>query len=300
MSQSLKNVIIIGAGGHLGPWIVSAFDNDPNFNVSILSRTSSKSKFPQHLKVHLVNDDYPETKLLSAFNGQDAIISAMAPDQVSLQHKLINAAIKAGVKRFVPSEFGSDTRNTKAVELLPEYFNAKLETIDYLRSKEKEGLTWSAFVTGIFFELGVKDFMGFDLDQHKATIYGHGNDTYSATTFASIGTAVKNALLLPEKTASKYIFINTFNVSQNQVLASLEKATGVKWNVNYLDAEEQKQIGLKRLSEGDFEGAMILIRYINSIHGNGGNYAEYEETANDLLSVPKQNLDEVIASIAKE
>ncbi|KAM3069422.1 hypothetical protein ACMFMF_008639 [Clarireedia jacksonii] len=142
--------------------------------------------------------------------------------------------------------------------------------------------------------------MGFDLDQHKATIYGHGNDTYSATTFASIGTAVKNALLLPEKTASKYIFINTFNVSQNQVLASLEKATGVKWNVNYLDAEEQKQIGLKRLSEGDFEGAMILIRYINSIHGNGGNYAEYEETANDLLSVPKQNLDEVIASIAKE
>jgi hypothetical protein len=57
------------------------------------------------------------------------------------------------VKRFMPSEFGSDTRNDKAMAILPQYFRGKLDTVNYLKTKEKDGLTWSAFVTGPFFEL---------------------------------------------------------------------------------------------------------------------------------------------------
>jgi hypothetical protein len=139
--------------------------------------------------------------------------------------------------------------------------------------------------------------MGFDLRGHKAVLFNKGTDTWSTTTLSSIGLAVKNAMLLPAETANKYIFVDSFTVSQAQILASLEKITATRWEVTYLDAEEQKKQGLEKMSQGDFSGAMILIRYINSVHGHGGNYSEYEETQNELLSLPKENLDDVLAGI---
>lgn len=113
----------------------------------------------------------------------------------------------------------------------------------------------------------------------------------------TIGLAVKNALLIPEETANRYLFIDSFTVSQNEVLASFEKATGAKWAAEQVDAEEMKKAGLEKLSKGDFSGAMSLIRYINCVTGHGGNYAEYETTANNLLSLPKESLDEAVAKI---
>jgi dihydrodipicolinate reductase len=152
MSSIIKNVIIIGAGGRLGPSILSAFDSDQHFTVSVLTRNSSKSTFPSHIKVHRVSDDYPEAELLEAFKGQDAIISTMATAGVKQQEAIIDVAIKAGVKRFVPSEFGSDTTE-KAVAVIPQYFHDKVETVEYLKGKEKEGLTWTSFVTGPMFDM---------------------------------------------------------------------------------------------------------------------------------------------------
>jgi hypothetical protein len=106
-------------------------------------------------------------------------------------------------------------------------------------------------------------------------------------------------MLVPEKTANKYMFIDSFTVSQNQVLASLEKATGEKWEVKHVDAEEEKKIGLEKMSKGDFGGAMSLIQYINCVDGHGTNYLQYEESADELLSLPKQNLDDVVAELVK-
>lgn len=141
-------------------------------------------------------------------------------------------------------------------------------------------------------------FMGFDLKGHKATIYNDGNAVWSTTTFATIGLAVKNAMLIPE-TANKYIFIDSFTVSQNQVLASFGKTTGKKWEAIHVDAEEQKKVGMEKMATGDFSGAMLLIRYINCVEGHGGNFVQYEKTANKLLSSPKENLDKLVAQIVK-
>lgn len=149
----LKNVVIIGAGGHLGPSILNTFTADARFSVSILSRKSSQSKFPSGIKVFRVGDEYPEVDLLEAFKGQDAVVSTIQTASAATQKQIIDACIKAGVKRFIPSEFGSDVSNEKAMQILPQYFAGKKATVDYLKEKEKSGLTWSAFVTGPFFEL---------------------------------------------------------------------------------------------------------------------------------------------------
>ena len=152
-NTALTNVLLIGAGGNLGPTILNALTSDPRFTVSILTRKSSKSTFPSHLTIHRVSDDYPESELVSAFKGQDAIVVMVASASAHKQKDFIDAAVKAGVKRFVPSEFGGDTENEKALAILPQLYGGKKEVVDYLKGKENDGLTWSAFVTGPFFEL---------------------------------------------------------------------------------------------------------------------------------------------------
>jgi uncharacterized protein YbjT (DUF2867 family) len=149
----MKKVIVVGGGGHLGSHVVSAFDTDPHFEVSILSRHSSKFTFPPHIPVHRVSDNYEETELVEIFTGQDAIICTIASEAVHQQKPIINAAVKARVRHFVPSEFGHDTRNNPAAELFPQFYAAKRQIVEYLKSKEGDGLKWTAFVTGPFFEM---------------------------------------------------------------------------------------------------------------------------------------------------
>jgi len=45
-----------------------------------------------------------------------------------------------------------------------------------------------------------------------------------------VALAVKNALLIPEETANRYLFIESFNVSQKDALTALEGLTKKLWN----------------------------------------------------------------------
>ena len=90
---------------------------------------------------------------MDAFRGQDAIVSAISTSNNAKQKEIIDAAVEAGVKRFIPSEFGGNVRNPAALELLPHHMViGKAEVINYLRDQESRGLSWSAIATGPFFD----------------------------------------------------------------------------------------------------------------------------------------------------
>ena len=116
--------------------------------MTILSRQGSSSTFPENVKV--VHADYDSFESLkSALKGQDAIVSNVASHALDTQTKIIDAAIAAGVKRFIPSEFGSNTTDPRAVEAVP-FFKGKTDIQDYLKSKGDE-ISYTAIVTGPFF-----------------------------------------------------------------------------------------------------------------------------------------------------
>lgn len=63
----------------------------------------------------------------------------------------IDAAIEAGVKRFVPSEFGSDVDNKNMSEV--DFMDSKAEIRKYLREKAKKGeIEYTFFQPGPFFD----------------------------------------------------------------------------------------------------------------------------------------------------
>jgi hypothetical protein len=63
------------------------------------------------------------------------------------QKSIINAAVKAGVKRFLPSEFSANTCSEVVRSLVP-VFQAKQEVLAYLKEQESTGLTWTGLATG--------------------------------------------------------------------------------------------------------------------------------------------------------
>ena len=89
--------------------------------------------------------------------GQDAVISALGDtaDAVAAQEVLIHAALAAGVKRFIPSEFGSDTMNMR-VRSMP-FFANKLKHRDMLEkaSANNASFTYSILITGPFLDWGL-------------------------------------------------------------------------------------------------------------------------------------------------
>jgi len=67
------------------------------------------------------------------------------------QKGIIDAAVKAGVKRFFPSEFGINGRS-EAVRQLTPFFAVKQEMLDYLVEKENDGLTWTCLIIGVLLD----------------------------------------------------------------------------------------------------------------------------------------------------
>ena len=150
MSTPIKNVIIVGAAGNLGATVLDEFLKS-DFNLTILTRSSSSTTFPANVKV--VKADYSSSDdLANALKDQDAVLSLISFSSAASQKQLIDASIKAGVKRFFPSEFGHPPAH-RNIDLLPPPFPIKDEILDYLKQKEKDGLTWTAVITGGFFDM---------------------------------------------------------------------------------------------------------------------------------------------------
>lgn len=94
---------------------------------------------------------FAEDELVEAFRGQDAVVSAVGAEGFADQIKYVDAAIKAGVKRFLPSELSTNTTSDVVRELVP-VFQVKQKLLDYLEEKESTGLSWTALFTGPLFD----------------------------------------------------------------------------------------------------------------------------------------------------
>ncbi|KAH6682679.1 hypothetical protein B0J14DRAFT_673066 [Halenospora varia] len=309
MSSPIKSVLIIGASGSVGPHIVTALLAS-NFSVSVLTRETSTSTFPGEVTVY--KTDYSQESLLLAFKDIDAIISAIATFSTHLQKTIIGAAITAGVKRFIPSEYGIDTSVPTIAEFLPPAL-PKQETIKYLKSQEDK-ISWTAVCVGGFFDwiFQYPGLMGWDLPGRKVTIFDGGDVEYEATNVGQIGKAVAAVLADEhvEETKNKYVYINSFTTTQNQVLKTLEKHTGEKFDVTHAKAKDLGEAGLKMLKEGGEwvnrgggeykEGTVEVITA--AIYGNGGfnNFSKTKGLWNERLGLAGEDLDRSVIRVVDD
>lgn len=143
------------ASGSLGSAILTALLAQPStFTVTILTRASSKSTFPDNLRVLAVPDDYPVSALATAFAGQDAAVNAIrAPfgQADAIDARFAEAAATAGVSRLITNHFTADLLHEGARQFIPLYEarGAALEAFaKRFERGEFPGLMWTAMFTG--------------------------------------------------------------------------------------------------------------------------------------------------------
>ncbi|KAL4938442.1 hypothetical protein BDV06DRAFT_231853 [Aspergillus oleicola] len=300
MTSPLTNIALIGASGNVGQIILKGLLNASTFNITTLTRTFSTATFPVGVTVR--KSDFSSEDLQEAFKGQDAVISIVGATGFAEQKKFIDAAIAAGVSRFLPSEFSADTLNETVLNLLPLFWQKK-EVLDYLKEKESESFSWTGVTSSGLFDWGIANgFFQFDIASRTATIWDDGNKKFTLTNEKQLGDAMVSLLKRPEATANKYLYISSVETSQNEILAALEKATSSKWTLQHTTTEQQVTEGSKKLQAGEFEGAFQLVRAIpfGITPGLDSNYAKDRPLANDLLGLKEESVQETIQRVVAE
>lgn len=300
--MSLVNVTLVGATGNLGAQILDALVGDGSFTVTLLQRASSKSK-PAHLdkvRVLTISDDLLHDELTERLSGQDALIVCYRPENAAAQIKFGKAAAAAGVKRLIPADFGSCDSNGKRERELVKLFERKVQVRQSLQelAEQYDGFSWTSLVNGHFFDWGLREnFLHFNLQTATADIIDDGNAKSSQATLAQIAKATVRILQRPEETKNRMLFIQSFCVSQNDVLKSLEKAMGVKWTVKRHDSEEFIKQKKALADQGDFNAIEDLVFVLGAIDGN---WEERPDFAMDTLGLENEDLDEVVQKVVNE
>ena len=239
--------------------------------------------------------------LVDAFRGHDALVISLAADSPpEYQTKLIAAAAEAGVAWILPNEYGSDTAHPKVRENPLVGLKA-----GYLRQIEQLGKAWIAVVNGQWYDYSMANaHYAIDMVKRTATIYDDGNEKTITTTLAQSGRAIAALLSLPVSGASpcltdyknKHFYVESFELTQNEMLAAAQRATGTSdkdWTVEHKPTEGAVQAGLERFQKGDFYGLLDTIYVPNWIPSYGSNYKVTKGTANRALGLPTEDLDEV-------
>lgn len=245
--------------------------------------------------------------LTSAFQGQDAVISA-TPDPISFssQKHWIDAAIAAGVRRICPSEY-----STKPLaETLP-VVTEKVRTRRYLVEQIANAAgksSWTSINNGPFFEL-VLGFGGLGPDFRTKTAKWHngGANVVGATRLPDIAEAICKVLKdengLYQEAENKSVYIHSAVVTEKQLTEMAEKVTGHKFDVEERDVEQVYQEAKERLQKGDKSGMMLFYLQMMYGKGYGGSESFQEMSWNEkvgLKILTEQEIENIVRGVAEK
>ncbi|KAI1850242.1 hypothetical protein JX265_002138 [Neoarthrinium moseri] len=296
MSTILQNVAVVGASGNLGAPIVKELLAQ-GFNVTVITREGSSSVFPSSVTVKKL-DVRSVPALTTAFRGQDAVVNAAAKSAVEDQLPLIDAALAAGVQRFLPAEFGINQK-TPSTHAFAVIVKDKAKVVDYLVRKANENakFSWTGLSVGLFLDWAlVNGLAGFHKATRTAEIFDSGNETFHASSLGFIGRAVAAVLCRPSATANKYLVVSGVAPTQNEILRVIETATGQKWAVKHVDSKEKEKQGIAALEKSDYNGAFLPLLHHYLFSDGGGNGISLENSDNAVLGLEADDLPELIKS----
>ncbi|KAF2796716.1 oxidoreductase CipA-like protein [Melanomma pulvis-pyrius CBS 109.77] len=254
-------IALAGATGNLGVPILKAF-LAADFHVTVLSRTggnSSRLRPNPNLTIKEVDFDSVES-LTPALQGVQVVVSSLATLAIGTQNALIDASVAAGVTRFIPAEFGMDSRNPLCVQL--PVCAPKAATQNYLRdmSNAHPGFTYTCIANGLFLDWGLEMGIIADLARHTATLYNGGDVPFSATNLGDVAKAVLGVVGRRGETANRVVYVHSALVTQNRLIQYAKDKDGKEWNTVAKDTEEVKRESFVELAKGlhgDVEAAML-------------------------------------------
>lgn len=124
-------------------------------------------KLPSSTKIEQVDYD-SQPSLQRALQGQDALISTVAMSAISNQPLMIDAAIAAGVKLFVPAEYSVNSRDPLA---RAQPMMASIVAIQKYLAMKGDQIAWFAINCGALLEFAMDHPFILDFDKRSAIFW---------------------------------------------------------------------------------------------------------------------------------
>ncbi|KAK5634404.1 hypothetical protein RRF57_010117 [Xylaria bambusicola] len=294
-------IAIIGAAGNFGAPITSAL-TDAGFAVSIITRPGSASVFPDGLPV--VRVEYADVHALAtAFAGQDAVVCVVGPGAIGAAKGMVEAAARAGVKRYIVNDFGWGLNERSLPELKPIGEPRKLAwecAFEYATRDEgkEDGFTWTGITIGNPIDWALAKFprMGFNIAERHATIFDAGTEEFTGTTLEGIGQSVVGVLQHPAETANRFVKVRSIQTCQNKLLAAFQKATKGQqrqWEIERSTAQRTLEEGRGKHAQG--LGGWILDLLVYQLYAPGEARCVIAGAEDSLLlGIKQESADEVV------
>jgi len=196
---------------------------------------------------------------------------------LSANTALLSSAIKAGVKRFVPSDYSLDITHpaTTAQATTGSTIEGRAALISNITKAAIRGdISYTQFVPAGWLDWGLPNgFLGFDIKARKARLIDHGVHKATGCTEPFIADAVVSMLKQPpSETENKMIHIAEVEYSGKELLACFEEETGAKWEVENITPSELLEIAEKSKVENNARLRTISITLFLNFGGSGAGY----------------------------
>ena len=235
----------------------------------------------------------------------DAVAVGFPLQDVDQHLRLLEAAYAAGVKRYIPADWGScDAADEHVKSKLNIYKNKnivreKCEELAARAPSEGKPFTWTGIICGHFFDFGLTSgLLHFDVKKCTVTILDGGDIPASASTMGRIAEACAKVFENPDETKNKSIYVQSFNPTQNELLAALEKITGKKWTREDVSSKQYMEDIENKLDDPnkDPEAVENIVFVLGQIDAD---WTKRENFAMKTLGLEDENLEAVLERVIK-
>ncbi|KAL5476930.1 hypothetical protein ACEPAI_3116 [Sanghuangporus weigelae] len=266
-----QSVLIIGATGRTGSSIVDGLLENDNFVIIAGTRPSSASK-PQietlksrGVEIRIIGlENWTVDQIAESLKGADTVISTTFYAEVPRQKLLADACKKAGVKRFVPDDWG-----TACVRGVRQLYDQKLAIRNHAKEIEINytfiDVGWWMQITPPFIDIKSASPVR---KKAMASRIGSGNVKCAVTDNRDIGKFVAR-IISDDRTLNQYVFCWTQEVTLNETIALAERVSGSKIDIENVSADEMAKL-IKDSDDRDRIGT----EYVYSLWVRGDNTVE--------------------------
>ncbi|OJT13021.1 hypothetical protein TRAPUB_10430 [Trametes pubescens] len=271
------SVAIVGGTGRLGYEISVVFLDEFRTTfpiVRVLTRDPSTARAQtlasKGAMLQVLDSTDVAQSLLETFVHADVVINALnvsAPK--ALKKQVAAAAVASGARVFFLSEFGVDHRENDFPGYDHHDWDVKRELAAHAREVARGTPTQVVAVyTGLFIELSLNPFLGFDIDNNVFTCFGPPTQKVSFTSKADVGRALArlSALALEPFTATQVpdeLRLSGNAVTYEEVRNLIAEAKGVR--MGEIKSEDLDQLKRKLRDTPDSH----VVEYIRVLMGEG-------------------------------
>jgi hypothetical protein len=219
-------------------------------SITLLTRSAKSASAFQGPNIRIKEVDYSSREsLVAALAGVDAVVSAIGTKFVDDQKTIIDASVEAGVKFFIPSEFG--LANTHPL-LQRDFsiFEDKNRIQAHLENYRQQGkIDYALIFVGLWLDWGIQGFI-LDAKNKRVGLWDGGERPISMTTMESISKAVLG-VLEGRVGGKREVRVKDINISQKRLYELAAEVVGNDgWEVRLVDTARAKAVASEKLSQG--------------------------------------------------